>query len=75
LYRLRMRVHRPINPRGSVRELGATTPPFSAMFPFVMLGTTPYTGREYEEMGRAAGLETITISPVPPTPESFITFI
>jgi ubiquinone/menaquinone biosynthesis C-methylase UbiE len=55
------------------------SPPFPAMFPFVMLGTTPrgdaYTAREYEEMGRAAGFETITISPVLPTPESFITFI
>ena len=55
------------------------SPPFPAMFAFVMLGTTPrgdaYTAREYEEMGRAAGFETITISPVPPTPESFITFI
>jgi hypothetical protein len=43
-----------------------------------MLGTTPrgdaYTAREYTEMGRAAGFETITISPVLPTPESFITF-
>jgi hypothetical protein len=54
------------------------SPPFAAMFPFVMLGSTPhgdaYTAREYEEMGRAAGFETITVTPVPPTPQSFITF-
>jgi ubiquinone/menaquinone biosynthesis C-methylase UbiE len=54
------------------------SPPFAAMFPLVMLGSTPhgdaYTAREYEEMGRAAGFETITITAVPPTPQSFITF-
>jgi ubiquinone/menaquinone biosynthesis C-methylase UbiE len=54
------------------------SPSFAAMFPFVMLGSTPhgdaYTAREYEEMGRAAGFEAITIAPVPPTPQSFITF-
>jgi len=54
------------------------SPPFPAMFPFVMLGSTPhgdaYTAREYEEMGRAAGFENVTIAPVPPTPQSFITF-
>jgi hypothetical protein len=48
------------------------------MFPFVMLGSTPhgdaYTAREYEEMGRVAGFETITITAVPSTPQSFITF-
>jgi SAM-dependent methyltransferase len=55
------------------------SPPFPAMFSFVMLGTTPrgdaYTARQYEEMGRAGGFQTVTIAPVPPTPESFITFI
>jgi predicted nicotinamide N-methyase len=54
------------------------SPPFPAMFPFVMLGTTPsgdaYTTREYEEMGRAAGFQKVEIALVPPTPESFITF-
>ena len=54
------------------------SPPFAAIFPFVMLGSTPhgdaYTAREYEEMGRAAGFETITITPVPPTSQSLITF-
>ena len=55
------------------------SPPFPAMFSYMMLGTTPrgdaYTAREYEEMGGAAGFETVTISPAPPTPESFITFM
>jgi ubiquinone/menaquinone biosynthesis C-methylase UbiE len=54
------------------------SPPFAAMFPFVMLGSTPhgdaYIAREYEEMGRATGFRTITVTPVPPTPQSFITF-
>ena len=41
------------------------SPPFPAMFSYMMLGTTPrgdaYTAREYEEMGGAAGFETVTI--------------
>lgn len=54
------------------------SPPFPAMFAFMMLGSTPlgdaYTEREYTEMGRAAGFTRVSVRPVPPTPQSFITF-
>ena len=54
------------------------SPPFPAMFSFMMLGSTPhgdaYTARELEEMGRQAGFEKISVEPVPPTPQSFVTF-
>jgi ubiquinone/menaquinone biosynthesis C-methylase UbiE len=54
------------------------SPPFAAMFAFAMLGSTPsgdaYTAREFETMGRAAGFEQVTIDPLPPTPQSLVTF-
>ncbi|MBV9568094.1 MAG: class I SAM-dependent methyltransferase [Hyphomicrobiales bacterium] len=54
------------------------SPPFPAMFAFMMLGSTPhgdaYTARELEEMGRQAGFKKISVEPVPPTPQSFVTF-
>ena len=54
------------------------SPPFPAMFSFVMLGSTPsgdaYTAGEFEEMGRAAGFERISIDLLPPTPQSLVTF-
>lgn len=54
------------------------SPPFPAIFAFVMLATTPsgdaYTGRELEAMGRAAGFVRASFRPLPPTPHTFITF-
>lgn len=54
------------------------SPPFPAMFAFMMLGSTPhgdaYTARELEEMGRQAGFEKISVEPVPPTPQSLVSF-
>ncbi len=54
------------------------SPPFPATFAFMMLGSTPkgdaYTAREFEEMGRAAGFANVTVVPVPPTAQSFVTF-
>ncbi len=54
------------------------SPPFPAMFSFMMLGSTPhgdaYTARELEEMGRRAGFKKVAVDPVPPTPQSFVTF-
>ncbi len=55
-----------------------TSPPFPAVFAFVMLGSTPsgdaYTERELEEMGRAAGFARVSFRPLPPTPHTFVTF-
>lgn len=54
------------------------SPPFPAMFAFMMLGSTPhgdaYTARELAEMGAEAGLGKVDVEPVPPTPESLVTF-
>jgi O-methyltransferase domain len=54
------------------------SPPFPAMFAFIMLGSTPsgdaYTKRQLEEMGRAAGFARANFRPVPPTPHTFVTF-
>jgi hypothetical protein len=54
------------------------SPPFPAMFSFMMLGSTPagdaYTARELKEMGRRAGFDKISIEPVPPTPQSLVSF-
>ena len=54
------------------------SPRFPAMFSFQMLGSTPqgeaHTARGYVEMGRAAGFETVTVTPLPPTPQSLILF-
>jgi hypothetical protein len=54
------------------------SPPFPAMFAFMMLGSTPsgdaYTAREFEQMGRAAGFERVRVDPLPPTPQSLVTF-
>jgi 2-polyprenyl-3-methyl-5-hydroxy-6-metoxy-1,4-benzoquinol methylase len=54
------------------------SPRFPAMFAFQMLGSTPrgdaYTAREFEQIGRAAGFETVIAKPLPPTPQSLILF-
>ncbi|BCG04572.1 hypothetical protein PPGU19_091400 (plasmid) [Paraburkholderia sp. PGU19] len=54
------------------------SPPFAAAFSFVMLASTPrgdaYTVREFEEMGSEAGFSTVSVAPLPPSPESLITF-
>ena len=54
------------------------SPPFPAMFAFIMLGSTPsgdaYTARELEEMGRAAGFTRASFRPLPPTPHTFVTY-
>lgn len=54
------------------------SPRFPVMFAFQMLGSTPqgdaYTVREFEDMGRAAGFTRIVVKPLPPTPQSLVTF-
>jgi SAM-dependent methyltransferase len=52
------------------------SPPFPAMFAFVMLGSTPkgdaWTARELEAMGRAAGFTDSMAQPLPPSPQTMI---
>jgi O-methyltransferase domain/Dimerisation domain len=54
------------------------SPRFPAMFSFQMLGSTPrgdaYTVREFEDMGRESGFGTLTVKPLPLTPQSLILF-
>ena len=54
------------------------SPPFAAAFSFVMLASTPrgdaYTGPEFEEMGREAGFSKVSVTPLPPSPQSLIEF-
>lgn len=54
------------------------SPPFPAMFSFMMLGSTPsgdaYTAREFDDMGRAAGFERVRIDPLPPSPQTVVIF-
>jgi SAM-dependent methyltransferase len=54
------------------------SPPIPAAFAFVMLASTQrgdaYTAREFEEMGRAAGFANISVTPLPPSPESLVLF-
>jgi ubiquinone/menaquinone biosynthesis C-methylase UbiE len=54
------------------------SPPFAAAFSFVMLASTPrgdaYTGPEFEEMGREAGFSKVSVTPLPPSPQSLIVF-
>ncbi|SEF11426.1 Ubiquinone/menaquinone biosynthesis C-methylase UbiE [Rhizobiales bacterium GAS191] len=52
------------------------SPPFSAMFSFMMLGSTPrgdaYTARELEEMGRKAGFPRVAVKALLPSPMSLV---
>jgi predicted nicotinamide N-methyase len=54
------------------------TPPFPALFAYVMLGSTPsgdaYTAREFEDMGRQAGFSRILCRAAEPTPETLVWF-
>src|ERR1700758_1379280 len=54
------------------------SPPFAAAFSFVMLASTPrgdaYTAPEFEEMGREAGFSTVSVAPLPPSPQSLVVF-
>ncbi|MFM0209580.1 class I SAM-dependent methyltransferase [Paraburkholderia sediminicola] len=54
------------------------SPPFAAAFAFMMLASTPrgdvYTLREFEEMGSEAGFSKVSVTPLPPSPQSLITF-
>jgi hypothetical protein len=54
------------------------SPPFPAMFAFVMLGSTPegdaWTASELESMGRAAGFARSRIQALPPSPQTMVVF-
>ncbi|MEZ0603844.1 methyltransferase [Paraburkholderia sp. IW21] len=78
------KVRRSLSPGGRVLAVDfvpdedRVSPPFAAAFSFVMLASTPrgdaYTVREFEEMGSAAGFSKVSVAPLPPSPESLITF-
>lgn len=78
------KVRRSLSPGGRVLAVDfvpnedRVSPPFAAAFSFVMLASTPrgdaYTVREFEEMGREAGFSKVSVAPLPPSPESLITF-
>jgi 2-polyprenyl-3-methyl-5-hydroxy-6-metoxy-1,4-benzoquinol methylase len=54
------------------------SPPFPAMFAFMMLGSTPegdaYTARELEDMGLAAGFRKVGVESVPQTAQCLVSF-
>jgi ubiquinone/menaquinone biosynthesis C-methylase UbiE len=78
------KARRSLNPGGRVLVVDfvpdedRVSPHFAAAFSFVMLASTPrgdaYTAREFEEMGFEAGFSTISVAPLPPSPESLIVF-
>lgn len=78
------KVRRSLSPGGQVLAVDfvpnddRVSPPFPAAFSFVMLASTPqgdaYTARDFEEMGREAGFSTVSVAPLPPSPQSLITF-
>jgi SAM-dependent methyltransferase len=54
------------------------SPPYAAMFSFLMLASTPrgdaYTARELDHMARRAGLAMTAVKDLPPSPMSLVTF-
>jgi SAM-dependent methyltransferase len=54
------------------------SPPFPAMFSFMMLGSTPrgdaYTARQFEAMGHAAGFQVTAVKALAPSPMSLVSF-
>jgi predicted nicotinamide N-methyase len=54
------------------------SPPFPAMFAFVMLGSTPkgdaWTASDLESMGRAAGFVHSKVQALPPSPQTMVVF-
>ena len=55
------------------------SPPFPAMFAFMMLATTPkgeaFAGSDYEAMARDAGYAGVNVTPLSPTPQSLVEFV
>ena len=54
------------------------SPPMPAMFAGLMLGTTPkgdaYTAEDFAAIARAADFARITVTPLPPSPQSLVAF-
>jgi 2-polyprenyl-3-methyl-5-hydroxy-6-metoxy-1,4-benzoquinol methylase len=54
------------------------TPPFPAMFAYIMLGSTPsgdaFTASDLEDMGRQAGFSRMLFKAAEPTPETLVWF-
>jgi 2-polyprenyl-3-methyl-5-hydroxy-6-metoxy-1,4-benzoquinol methylase len=82
--RLMKKVRASLTPQGCawavefVPNEDRVSPPFPAIFAFIMLGSTPhgdaYTPSAFVEMGRAAGFRDIGITPLPPSPQSLVAF-
>jgi O-methyltransferase domain/Dimerisation domain len=55
-----------------------TSPPTAVLFAFMMLGSTPagdaYTASEWDAMARDAGYAEAICEPLPPTPETLVSF-
>jgi len=78
------RAHRAISTGGRVLAVemvpndDRVTPPFPAMFAYMMLGSTPsgdaYTASDLEDMGRQAGFSRILFKTAEPTPETLVWF-
>ena len=81
---LLQKVRRSLTPQGKtlavefVPNEDRVSPPMPAAFAFTMLGSTPsgnaFTLSELTEMGRAAGFKRVTVSALPPTPQSLVAF-
>jgi ubiquinone/menaquinone biosynthesis C-methylase UbiE len=54
------------------------SPPFQAGFAFYMLGSTPtgdaFTARDFDKMARQAGYAGASVTPIPRSPQSLVTF-
>jgi O-methyltransferase domain len=78
------RAHRAISTGGRVLAVemvpndDRVTPPFPAMFAYMMLGSTPsgdaYTASDLEDMGRQAGFSRMLFKTAEPTPETLVWF-
>jgi hypothetical protein len=55
-----------------------TSPSTAVLFAFMMLGSTPagdaYTASEWDAMARDAGYAEAICEPLPPTPETLVSF-
>jgi 2-polyprenyl-3-methyl-5-hydroxy-6-metoxy-1,4-benzoquinol methylase len=78
------RAHRAVSTGGRVLAVemvpndDRVTPPFPAMFAYMMLGSTPsgdaYTASDLEDMGRQAGFSRMLFKTAEPTPETLVWF-
>jgi hypothetical protein len=78
------KIKRSLAPKGRtlwvefVPDEDRTSPYMPAIFPFIMLGMTPngdaFAAAELDGMGRAAGFNNVTVTPLSSSPESLVAF-